>query len=228
MIRRSGADSSVETSTTETSLPVAVPSARQEPPRTNGRPAVTRNSPGLDQFFHEVRDQFGLSILDLGGASQANISFITNLGHRIYSEDLVHALHTGVGPENEELEPAQIDAFLDQTLNFSDEQFDGALVWDTFQYMPPALLGATVDRLARILRPKACLLAFFHADERSGSVPVYGYRIVDSKTLSLAHRGERKPAQYFNNRGLEKLFHRFQSVKFFLTRDHLREIIVKR
>ena len=59
-------------------------------------------------------------------------------------------------------------------------------------------------------------------------VPVYSYRIVDSKIISLSPRGERKPAQFFNNRSLEKLFQEFESVKFFLTRDHLREVIVKR
>jgi hypothetical protein len=37
----------------------------------------------------------------------------------------------------------------------------------------------------------------------------------------------RRPAQLFNNRSLEKLFHRFESVKFFLTREQLREVIVK-
>jgi hypothetical protein len=31
----------------------------------------------------------------------------------------------------------------------------------------------------------------------------------------------------FNNRNLEKLFGRFDSVKFFLTREQLREVIVK-
>jgi hypothetical protein len=44
----------------------------------------------------------------------------------------------------------------------------------------------------------------------------------------MAARGQRKPAQIFNNRSLERLFQDFQSVKFFLTRDHLREVIVRR
>ena len=38
----------------------------------------------------------------------------------------------------------------------------------------------------------------------------------------------RTPVQYFNNRGIEKLFERFEAVKFFLTRDALREVVVKR
>jgi hypothetical protein len=37
----------------------------------------------------------------------------------------------------------------------------------------------------------------------------------------------RRPAQLFANRALEKLFVRFESVKFFLARDRLREVIVK-
>jgi len=44
----------------------------------------------------------------------------------------------------------------------------------------------------------------------------------------LVQRGTRVAAQAFNNRGLEKLFARFESVKFFLTREALREVIVRR
>jgi len=72
------------------------------------------------------------------------------------------------------------------------------------------------------------MLALFSADERAQEVPLYSYRMVDQRTIGLNPRGTRKPAQPFNNRGLEKLFQKFQSVKFFLTRDHLREVIVRR
>jgi hypothetical protein len=44
----------------------------------------------------------------------------------------------------------------------------------------------------------------------------------------MVSRAQRRPAQVFNNRSLEKLFQDFQSVKFFLTRDRLREVIVRR
>jgi hypothetical protein len=43
----------------------------------------------------------------------------------------------------------------------------------------------------------------------------------------VGQNGLRRPAQLFNNRGLERLFGRFDSVKFFLTRERLREVIVK-
>jgi hypothetical protein len=78
------------------------------------------------------------------------------------------------------------------------------------------------------MRPGSSLLAVFHADERVENIPTWSYRIHDRKTVLMTHRTQRRPAQVFNNRSLEKLFQDFSSVKFFLTRDHLREVLVRR
>ncbi len=191
---------------------------------------TSRPSRGLEQFFAHVRGQVGLSILDLAGASQQNINYITNLGHRLYSEDFVRTLDDVFGEEdpNDQTHQSLIDQFLRQTLNFEPEMFDGVLVWDVLQYMTPALLTATLERLRTIVRPKSYLLAYFHSDEKAQKVPFYSFRIKDQQNLMLAQRGTRKPAQIFNNRSLEKLFQKFESVKFFLTREQLREVIVRR
>ena len=94
--------------------------------------------------------------------------------------------------------------------------------------MQPARRTATVERLCRIVRPKSYLLAFFHVEEKMGAVPRYSFRIQAFNTLVFIDRGQRMPAHLFNNRSLEKLFGKFESVKFFLTREQLREVIVKR
>jgi ubiquinone/menaquinone biosynthesis C-methylase UbiE len=191
----------------------------------------TRHSHGLDQFCSSLEERPGLSILDLAGASQATISFLTNYGHRIYSDDLVHQLDQHFGESEfyeNQTNPLMAGRFLDTVLDFPDGNFDGALVWDTLQFLASPLLQVVVDRLHRVLRPGASLLAFFHAEERLDTIPTYSYRVSDHRTLVLAPRGRRKPAQFFNNRSLEKLFQDFESVKFFLTRDHLREVIVRR
>jgi hypothetical protein len=191
-----------------------------------------RASNGLDQFFSSIQDQHNLSILDFAGASQANVGFITSLGHRIYSNDILRTLEEAFGAAGDfaanQSDPRRAEFFLRETLDFPEATFDGALVWDTLQFLSGTLLQETVDRLHQILRPQAALLAFFHSDEKANLVPLYNYRIVESKVLSLSPRGHAKPAQYFNNRNLEKLFQEFHSVKFFLTRDHLREVIVRR
>jgi hypothetical protein len=191
----------------------------------------SRHSNGLEQFFNHIQGRSGLRVLDLSGASQANIGFITNLGHKIYSEDLLKSLDLAFGDgdffENQAA-PERVERFLSQSFDFPEGHFDGALAWDCLEYLTPALLKPVVERLSRALRPQSYLFAMFHAEERAGAIPAYHYRISDAKTLLLSFREMRRPAQYFNNRAVEKLFETFESVKFFLTRDALREVIVKR
>jgi len=192
---------------------------------------LVKRSHGLVQFVESIRETSGLMILDVGGICQENVSFLTSLGHRLYSEDLLRALDAITHPDDPPGGPTsrqQIDRFLDQSLDFPLDHFDGALIWDTLQFMSRPLLNATVQRLHRILRPGSYIFSLFHTTESATSVPVYSYRIQDAQTLHLAPRGERAPAEYFNNRGIERLFERFEAVKFFLTRDALREVIVKR
>jgi hypothetical protein len=183
-----------------------------------------RHSNGLDQFFSYIKGESGLSILDLAGANQSNVSYITNLGHRIYSEDFLRGLRVGANGDGH----PHLDAFLSQNLNHEEASFDGVLVWDVLEYLSAPLLAATVERLFRITKPGSYLLAVFQAQEKSESAPQYSFRIQDSKTLLVADRGARKPEQIFNNRSLEKLFGGFESLKFFLSRDKLREVIVRR
>ncbi len=171
-----------------------------------------------------------MSILDLAGANQGTVTFITGLGHRIYSDDILRTLEAVYGSDDVSVyDPPHMAQFLEQSLEFPDQHFDGALVWDTLQFLPPQILQVAVDRLHRILKPNACMLALFHAEENLEAVPAYSYRIANARSIQLTSRGgTRKAAQHFNNRNLEKLFQDFGSVKFFLTRDHLREVIVRR
>lgn len=188
-----------------------------------------RNSNGLEQFFYSLQDRANLSILDLSCASQDNVTFITNLGHRIYTEDVVESIDDVFGSDLElQSNPVRIEMFLKQILDFPEHSFDGALVWDILQFLSPLAAQAVVDRLYRILRPRAYVLCFFNANEKVQSVPAANYRIRESKTLLLLSKGSRTTGQFFNNRAIEKLFHRYESIKFFLTRDSLREVIVKK
>ncbi|HZT29644.1 MAG TPA: class I SAM-dependent methyltransferase [Bryobacteraceae bacterium] len=195
-----------------------------------GEKVSIRHSRGMEQFFGYIRDQFGLTILDLGGAYQENVSFITGLGHRLYSEDMLTILQEtfGVDDFTDQSNPSRIEYFLRQSLDYQDEQFDGVLIWDALEFMAPPLLSATIDRLYRIVKPRSYLLAFFHSQDRPGTVPYYTFRIQDFNSLQVTEYGAHQPAQLFNNRTLEKMFQKYESVKFFLTREHLREVIIKR
>ena len=76
--------------------------------------------------------------------------------------------------------------------------------------MAPALLNAVLERVHKIVRPKSYLLVYFNSEDRARITPVYSFRIQDKSTLMLVQRGTRAAAQSFNNRGLEKLFAKFE------------------
>lgn len=190
---------------------------------------LDRPSRGLEEFFRQIRDTSGLTILDLGAATQQNVTFITNLGHRLYAADFLQILNETFGLDDtvDQSNPGQIEYFLKQALDYPEGHFDAVLIWDVLEYLAPALLTAVVERLHYIVRPKGYMLAFFHADDKLEAVPFLTFRIQELNTLRVGQQGIRRPAQLFNNRGLEKLFGKFESVKFFITRERLREVIIK-
>ena len=204
---------------------------------------ATRPSNGLAQFCATLEERPGLAILDFARASQSTVSFVTNYGHRLYSEDFLVQLEHSFSAEalepplsetvsrdplQNQSNPLLVSHFFESALNFTDGSFDGALIWDSLEFVSPPLLQAVVNKLHRILQPGSSLLAIFHGADPVATVETRGFRIHDSRTLDLAPGIARRPAQMFNNRGIEKLFQDFASVKFFLTRDHLREVLVKR
>jgi SAM-dependent methyltransferase len=191
----------------------------------------SRNSTGLDQFCTALQRAESQSVLDMSGASQANISFITGLGHRISSDDIVGTMEECFGKDflAGQQSAAQAQRFLDQTLTAPDKSFDAVLVWDALQFLNGHLLDQAIQQLLRITRPGGQLLVFFNADDKATRLPVYNYRIQDHKTLLQVPRGGlTQTAQYFQNRSIEKLFEKAASLKFFLTRDSLREVLVRR
>jgi hypothetical protein len=193
---------------------------------------LQRRCSALEQFFLGIQGQASLNILDLSPVSQANVTFLSGLGHRLYCQDLLASLDEFFGGSSDFFQ-AQENAsraqdFLEQSFAGLDGQFQGVLVWDTLQYLSPTLLDLTVRTLHRVMTPDAMMLAFFHADEKARIVPTHYYRIHDQRTLNLVDRGSRPIAQFFNNRVIEKSFADFTSVKFFISRDHLREVLVRR
>lgn len=79
----------------QTHTPTAVSFLKQ--PRKEG--PSPRQSRGLEQFFFNLQGQVGLSILDLAGASQQNIDFLTNLGHKIYSANVLYSMEECFGSD---------------------------------------------------------------------------------------------------------------------------------
>lgn len=209
---------------------------------------LSRHSNGLREFTAALREP-GLAVLDLGHTSHANLSFLSQLGHKAYHEDLLLASadsrwlrpdaplpaaepKTASGGATEP-PPAPLfdaDAFLDANLRFAADSLDGLLMWDLPDYLPEPLVKPLVARLTAALRPNGVLLAYFHTRDAGPSAPFYRYNIQPSgEELSLRpSQSLPRPvvlARIFNNRNIENLFAGFRSRKFFLARDNLREVL---
>jgi hypothetical protein len=195
-------------------------------PRTE---SLSRHSNGLSHFCQNIHRDPNLQVLDLGGLSELNVRFLSRLGCRIHALDLlVNFDEFKKELPGRRFEPQVARAFVEQYLNFEPEQFHAILVWDVLEHLDSDLLYMTVSRLDQILRPGGSLLAIFHNESRGERVQVHRYQIENEQTLRLYPRQLRPLPHTFNNRSLEKLFGRFRSVKFFLTRDNLREVIAVR
>jgi len=223
------------------------PGQQLTPAPTTQRP--TRRSSGLGELAKSLASQDPLCVLDLGYTSASNIRYMTERGHKIYSEDLLIASTDPALVTKDEQGNVVLDAkqFLADNLVYAAAQFDIVLCWNLADYMDESLVKPAVGRLWSLLKPGGMLLAFFHTREAGPDAPCYRYHILGTDTLEMQHIEPRREVRkgptgathtsigagfrlqrVFNNRHIETLFRDFASIKFFLTRDNVREVLVVR
>lgn len=201
---------------------------------STGVPAsdLARHSSALEQYFQAIQGQYGLAVLDLGPISQENTDFFNALGHNLRCDNFIRSLDESFAGDggfyaNQE-EDDRIQVFQSKVLNYDDETLDGILVWDALQYLAPNLLEPCIEQMHSILRPGGQMLTVFHMEEKALEVPSFSYRIQGRNRVRLVSPTSRRPARYFTTRALEQLFKDFSQVKFFLTQDSLREVIIRK
>jgi len=223
-------------------------SSGSETVREQASQKLTRRSSGLGELSRTWESADVLCILDLGSTSATNIRFFTEKGHRIYSEDLLTA---STDPEllmKDEQGNAVLDSrkFLADNLVYPAAHFDAVLCWNLPDYLDESLVKPVVGRLWSVLKPGGMLLAFFHTRDAGPDSPCHRFHIVGGDTLEmkkivLRREARRGPTgavhtaidgfqlqRVFNNRHIENLFRDFASIKFFLARDNIREVLVVR
>jgi SAM-dependent methyltransferase len=210
---------------------------------------LTRRSSGLGELARTWASEDPLCILDLGATSASNIRYFTERGHRIYSEDLLSASTDPGLVTKDEQGNTILDSrkFLEENLVYPAAHFDVVLCWNMPDYLEESLVKPVVGRLWSVLKPGAMMLAFFHTKDAGPDSPCYRYHITASDSLDMqpvfpqrelrrgptgvVHRaigGGFRLQRVFNNRHVENLFRDFASIKFFLSRDHIREVLVVR
>lgn len=171
-----------------------------------------------------------MCVLDLGPTSPANISFLTELGARVFNEDVLRESQDPSYLVRQEDGSMQIDQarFFAENLNYAADQFDAILCWDVTDYLPETLVKPLVERLQAMLKARGNLLAFFHTKD-AGAESLYSrHHIVPPDVLELEPIQGFRLQRIFNNRHIENLFKDFASRKFFLGRDNIREVLMVR
>ena len=189
-----------------------------------------RHSSGLGELTKIIAGQENLCILDLGPTSPQNIALLTEMGHRVYNEDvLLASLDPNIVSKNDDGSPAiNLENFLQDNLKYKGQQFDAVLAWDIPDYLHEALVKALVARISSVMKPGGVLLAFFHTRDAGPDAPYYRYHIAGKDSLDLQRGPQFRLQRVFNNRHIENLFREFSNIKFFLARDNVREVLVTR
>jgi SAM-dependent methyltransferase len=204
---------------------------------TQDRPAgkansqrISRRSTGFTEFTRTLSGFENLAVLDLGSTSSANIAFLTGFGGRVYNEDLLRASQdkSFLSKQQDGTEKLDPQKFFAENLDHPEGRFDAILAWDIPDYLDEGLVKPMVERIHKILKPKGVLLAFFHTKDAGPEAPFHRYHITDRETLELEPGPDFRLQRVFNNRHVENLFKDFASLKFFLARDNVREILVVR
>jgi SAM-dependent methyltransferase len=204
-----------------------------QPPSARGEVAarIPRRSTGFNQFTRAILRPDGQRILDLGSTSSNNINFITGLGHKAYNEDVLMEANASrlviPGPE-EGSTTVDVERFLAEDLLYEPESFDAVLLWDVCDYLPEPLVKPVVERIHRITKPRGALLAFFHTRDAGAEAPYYRFHIKTEETLELQRGPHFQLQRVFQNRHVENLFHDYTSIKFFLGKESIREVLLVR
>ncbi len=190
-----------------------------------------RKSHGLQALVASMASKKHVYVMDLGGPVQENIDFVTGAGHRLYIDDLLYAYDYFFSAKEQAecaFRSARIEEFVESALAFDEKVADCILVWDRLQYLPPAICEALVERLRRILTPDGLLLALFRTDSAGADRPPYSCRILDGQTLLLREQARPRPAETFNPRTIQRLFQKYGEVRFFVSRESLQEVVIRR
>ena len=196
----------------------------------------------MGEISRLLNSQEGLCVLDIGATSANNIRFFTGKGHKNYSEDLLRssldpALRVQDAAGNTVVDEQK---FLDENLVYANARFDVVLCWNLADYMEEGLVKPAVDRLWSVMKPGGFLLAFFHTRDAGPDSTCYRYHVTDSDMLEMqevkfalpgrspSEKQSPRLQRVFNNRHIENLFRDFASIKFFLARDAIREVLVVR
>jgi SAM-dependent methyltransferase len=167
-------------------------------------------------------------LLDLGRLSSANIEFLIQRGYKVYVDDRISFLKPIPPPptssKNEKNRPVPPPL---EPLEYDPALFDAVLCWDIFDYLVAKQAQELIAGIARALKPKGLLLAFFNFN-RSSPPPPVRYRILRMDQIEYEPLSRNLPRRIYENREIQELFAGFDTVNSCFLKNQMREVLVQR
>lgn len=168
-------------------------------------------------------------VLDLGRLSSPNIEWLIQKGFKVYVDDRITSLKPiptpPLPPKSEKKKPAPAPL---EPLEYDPALFDAVFCWDIFDYLVAKQAQELIAGIAKVLKPKGLLLAFFNCN-RSSSPPPVRYRILGAAQLEyeplVLHP---MPRRMYENREIQELFAGFDTVNSCFLKNQMREVLVQR
>ena len=157
--------------------------------------ANVRPSNGLKEFLWLTSDLKEGRILDLGPAFQTTVMFFIEKGFRLSTEDMLRSWKEFITAEEESLRSAKVgreaapvsqallaEKFLETSLQYPEDHFNGILAWDLFDYLDGELLPRVMDRLYSLLAPGGSFSRSFIVSRRNATLATKSWTRKTSKS----------------------------------------------
>jgi hypothetical protein len=182
-------------------------------------------SPTLKALVSRLSSEVPHHVLDLGGASGANVEFFARFSSRMQIADLPDAL---ASQELQALLTVDPAAAFRRLLPLSSGLFDVVLAWDLLNYLTREQCGRLAAYLEEVCKRDALVLAFVSTSREISDAPLV-FKIVDEQTLLLQPR---TPVARQNPRfapaEVEHMMNGFAVVQSVLMRHGIREYLFVR
>src|SRR6185312_16207005 len=193
-----------------------------------------RVSNGLKEFVSQLHGIGRGHLLDMGPARQTTINFFIERSFKVYTEDLLTTWKLFLESDEKKKSelPAEADRsdmtpavraerFLESTMGYPDDTFDGVLMWDLLDYLDTDLVNRLVKRITSLVRDGGVVLAIFHTKKPEA---FHRYCVLDEQHVELIPATRPlAPLHVYQNREISNLFGRFRSSKMFVGREQFRE-----
>ena len=194
-------------------------------------PRIPRHSGAWTALRKRLQAEPGLRIIDSGATSPTNINYLTNLGHSVFSDDLVTEACAGTwqtGSDANDKPVYDTEGYLKQSLDFAGKMYDIVLLWTSLDYLPEPFVPAVVAHLYESLNPGGQVLAFFHTRKQPEETAFCRFHVSEGDTVDMQTVQPFPIQRVFTNRSIQDLFNQWSGFRQFLAKDSISEVLITR